>query len=227
MSGKKILIVDDEPAIIQLAQLYLLKEGYSLDTATNGNQAVEKAIKYKPDVILLDIMLPELDGLEVCKRLRAINHPAAIVMVTAKDDDIDKIIGLEIGADDYLTKPFNPRELVARIKAILRRDERRKTMGTTVSIQVGGISIDPSSREIIVEGRKINVRAQEFDLLLILMQNKGKVLTRDQLLNLAWGFDYPGQTRTVDVHIAQLRKKLGLAGEAIETIPGIGYKLVV
>jgi len=227
MSGEKILIVDDEPAIIQLAQLYLLKEGYSLDTATNGNQAVEKAIKYKPDVILLDIMLPELDGLEVCKRLRAINHPAAIVMVTAKDDDIDKIIGLEIGADDYLTKPFNPRELVARIKAILRRDERRKTMGTTVSIQVGGISIDPSSREIIVEGRKINVRAQEFDLLLILMQNKGKVLTRDQLLNLAWGFDYPGQTRTVDVHIAQLRKKLGLAGEAIETIPGIGYKLVV
>ncbi len=226
MSGEKILIVDDEPAIVQLAQLYLSREGYKLETATDGKQAVDRAIKDMPDVILLDIMLPVMDGLEVCKKLRAIDHPAAIMMVTARDEDIDKIIGLELGADDYLTKPFNPRELVARVKALLRRVERRDSMKKTDALQAGTIFLNPSGRTVTVDGQIVAVRAQEFDLLFALMQNQGIVLSRDRLLSLAWGFDYPGQTRTVDVHIAQLRKKLGRAGDAIETISGVGYKLV-
>ena len=226
MSSEKILIVEDEPAIVQLAQLYFNKEGFEISVASDGKQAIDMAVKENPVVIMLDIMLPIIDGLEVCRQLRAMDHSAAIIMVTARDEDIDKIIGLELGADDYLTKPFNPRELVARVRAILRRDERRQKMNQDSAIIIGEIEIHPGRREVKVQGQPINIRAQEFDLLLTMANQPGIVLSREKLLLQAWGFDYPGQTRTVDVHIAQLRKKLGSASEQIETVSGVGYRLV-
>jgi DNA-binding response OmpR family regulator len=170
-------------------------------------------------------MLPELDGFEVCRRVRA-ESEVPILMLTARDDDIDKIVGLELGADDYLTKPFNPRELVARVKAILRRLEREPTK-LEEPIQVGDISIDAARREVIVSGEKVELRAKEFDLLSTLAEHEGIVLSREQLLNLVWGYDFYGESRTVDVHVAHLRKHLaGSAKVCIETVTGVGYKLV-
>ena len=170
-------------------------------------------------------MLPKLDGLEVCRRLRAENNPVAIIILTARDEDIDKILGLELGADDYLTKPFNPRELVARIKAILRRAERA-TQPEAVPIHLADLTIDAVRREARVADQNLDLRTQEFELLLILAGQPGRVFTREQLLQQAWGFDFYGQTRTVDVHIAHLRKKLAGSPISIETVTGIGYKLV-
>ncbi len=171
-------------------------------------------------------MLPELDGLDVCRRLRAQDDPVAILILTARDEDVDKILGLELGADDYLTKPFNPRELVARVKAIIRRGERvAQPRGS--AIYIGDLVIDPGSREVIVNGQKINLRAQEFDLLLTLAQHRGMVLTREQLLEKAWGYEYYGQSRTVDVHVGHLRRKLSGSTVNIETVTGVGYKMTV
>ena len=171
-------------------------------------------------------MLPGMDGFEVCRRLRAANNPLPILMVTARDEDIDKIVGLELGADDYLTKPFNPRELVARVKAILRRGGWQKTEEKALPIRIGRIEIDPESREVRQDGKILDLRTQEFEVLMTLVKNKGRVLTREQLLNQAWGFDFYGQTRTVDVHIGQLRRKLASSDIHIETVTGVGYKLV-
>jgi DNA-binding response OmpR family regulator len=175
--------------------------------------------------MVLDIMLPEMDGLEVCRALRAKDDPIPILMLTARDDDVDKILGLELGADDYLTKPFNPRELVARIKALLRRGERlaRQEAGP---LRVGDLVIDPGRREVTVGGRMVTLRAQEFDLLLTLAEHQSLVLNREQLLQKAWGYEYYGQSRTVDVHIGHLRRKLGESSVRIETVTGVGYKLV-
>ena len=225
MSSELILLVDDEPSIVQLARMYLERENFRVESAGDGEAALEAVKRLAPQLIVLDLMLPRLDGLEVCRRLRAENNPVAIIMLTARDEDIDKILGLELGADDYMTKPFNPRELVARIKAILRRAER--TMQPDAApIHLSDLTIDPVRREAHIANQSIDLRTQEFELLLILAGQPGRVFTREQLLQQAWGFDFYGQTRTVDVHIAHLRKKLASSPITIETVTGIGYKLV-
>ena len=226
MSSELILLVDDEPSIQQLAQMYLEREGFRVKTASDGESALASVATLHPALVVLDVMLPKLDGFEVCKRLRQLDNPVAILMLTARDDDVDKILGLELGADDYLTKPFNPRELVARVKAILRRGERT-VKPDAAPIQVGDLTIDPASREARLSTRTLDLRTQEFDLLLTLAEARGRVLTREKLLQQAWGFDFYGQTRTVDVHVAHLRRKLEGSDVKIETITGIGYKLVV
>lgn len=216
-----LLLVDDEKNIIELERLYLSKEGYQLHVAYDGRTALEQFRVVKPDLIVLDVMLPGIDGFEVCRRIRA-ESDTPILMLTARDQDIDKIVGLELGADDYLTKPFNPRELVARVKAILRR---AIALPKTQRLMVGDVVLDVARREVQVAGKPIDLRTKEFDLLAVLMQNPGIVLTRDRLLEIAWGFDFPGETRTVDVHVAHLRKKLAGAKTQIETVSGVGYKL--
>ncbi len=224
MTGECILVVDDHASIVDLARLYLEREGYRVEAASDGARALEKARSLKPALMILDLMLPEVDGYEVCRRVRQ-ESDLPILMLTARDDDVDKIVGLELGADDYLTKPFNPRELVARVRAILRRSEPA-ARAVEQPLHLGDLTIDPGRREVTVAGRPIALRAKEFDLLLALAQHNGLVLTREQLLNLAWGYEFYGQTRTVDVHIAQLRKHLAPSALRIETVTGIGYKLV-
>ena len=226
MSSELILLVDDEPPIIQLARMYLERAGFRVQEANDGESAIEAVAQSQPALVVLDVMLPKLDGFEVCRRLRSADNSVAIIMLTARDEDIDKIIGLELGADDYLTKPFNPRELVARVKAILRRSDG-KTPAADKPIHLGELTIDPASREVRLSSRSLDLRTQEFDLLLTLAKHRGHVLSREQLLQKAWGFDFYGQTRTVDVHIAHLRRKLEGGTVKIETVTGVGYKLVV
>lgn len=226
MPSDLILLVDDEPSIIELARMYLEREGYRILTAADGESALDVSAKEKPALIVLDVMLSGADGFDVCRRLRSAGNDVPIVMLTARDEDIDKILGLELGADDYLSKPFNPRELTARIKAILRRSDPKKAADGR-SIRCGDLTIEPASREARLASQTLNLRAQEFDLLLALTEQPGRVFSREQLLQLAWGFDYYGQTRTVDVHIAHLRKKLEGGSVKIETVTGVGYKLVV
>ncbi|HRQ31980.1 MAG TPA: response regulator transcription factor, partial [Anaerolineales bacterium] len=187
--------------------------------------ALELANREHPALIVLDVMLPKLDGFEVCRRLRAANHPAALLMLTARDEDIDKILGLELGADDYLTKPFNPRELAARVKAILRRGDRASGNKDSSPIHLGDLTIDPARREVRIGSLALSLRTQEFDLLLTFVEHRGLVLNREQILQKAWGFDFYGQTRTVDVHVAHLRKKLEESAVMIQTVTGVGYKL--
>lgn len=225
MSSELILLVDDEPSIIQLARMYFERDGFRVQEISDGESALAAVVQQHPALIVLDVMLPKLDGFEVCKKLRASGDQTPIIMLTARDEDIDKILGLELGADDYLTKPFNPRELTARVKAILRRGEN-KMHADGKAVQRGDLTIDPVTREARLASRTLDLRTQEFDLLLTLAEQPGRVFTREQLLQLAWGFDYYGQTRTVDVHIAHLRKKLDGGSVKIETITGVGYKLV-
>ncbi|MFM8424873.1 MAG: response regulator transcription factor [Chloroflexota bacterium] len=225
MSAELILLVDDEPSITELARMYFERDGFRIQEASDGESALEAAVKHKPALIVLDVMLPRVDGFDVCRRLRSSGNDVPIIMLTARDEDIDKILGLELGADDYLTKPFNPRELVARVKAILRRSESKKDSDDK-PIHRGDLMIDPATREARLSSRTLDLRAQEFDLLLTLAESPGRVFSREQLLQLAWGFDYYGQTRTVDVHIAHLRKKLDGGSVKIETVTGVGYKLV-
>ncbi len=220
-----ILLVDDEPSIIQLSRMYLEREGFRIDSVGDGEAALAAVARQHPALVVLDIMLPKLDGFEVCRRLRAMNDPAAILMLTARDEDIDKVLGLELGADDYLTKPFNPRELVARVKAILRRTERK--VDDSQPIHLGDLTIDPARREARIDSQLLDLRTQEFDLLLTLAEHRGLVLSREQILQKAWGFDFYGQTRTVDVHVAHLRRKLEPSTVRIETVTGVGYKLLV
>jgi DNA-binding response OmpR family regulator len=224
MTSELILLVDDEPSIIQLARMYLERENYRVEEALDGEAALEAVKRLNPALVVLDVMIPKLDGFEVCRRLRAVDNLVAIILLTARDEDMDKILGLELGADDYLTKPFNPRELVARVRAILRRAERINRPGAPISIN--DLSIDPIRREVRIGGRSLDLRTQEFELLLILAGQPGRVFTREQLLQQAWDFDFYGQTRTVDVHIAQLRKKLSGSSINISTVTGIGYKLI-
>ena len=226
MPSERILLVDDEASIVELARMYLTREGFMVESASDGESALEKAAQWNPALIVLDVMLPKVDGFEVCRRLRAKGDGVFILMLTARDDDVDKIVGLELGADDYLTKPFNPRELVARVKAILRRRERGLSSAET-RLVLGDVTLDPAAREVRVGETLVPLRAQEFDLLLTLAEHRNKVLTREQLLQMAWGFDFYGQTRTVDVHVAHLRKKLAGSSVRIETVTGVGYKLTV
>ena len=223
MAGETILVVDDEKNIVELARLYLEDAGYVVESAYDGAEALAKIRSLRPALVVLDLMLPKIDGWEVCRRVRATSD-VPIIMLTARSEDVDKIVGLELGADDYLTKPFNPRELVARVRAVLRRYERAAK--PTRAIHIGQVTIDPARREVTVAGKPIKLRAKEFDLLLALAQHRGLVLSRNQLLDLVWGYDFYGSTRTVDVHIAHLREKLAGSDVVIETVRGVGYKLV-
>ena len=231
MSNETILVVDDEQRIIDLAQMYLEQEGYAVDSATDGAEAYDHIRADEPDLIVLDLMLPGMDGLEICRRVRA-DSDVPIIMLTARSDDIDKIVGLELGADDYLTKPFNPRELVARVKAILRRggivDKRDSaTANANTTVSVGNLTIDPERRLVKIEDESVDLRMKEFDLLVTLARDPGLVFSREKLLELVWGYDFAGETRTVDVHIAHLRHKLKPMTPNIETVWGVGYKLTV
>jgi DNA-binding response OmpR family regulator len=219
-----ILVVDDEPSIVELAKLYLEQEGYRVETATNGSDALGKVGASKPALVVLDLMLPDIDGFEVCRRIRR-DSDIPILMLTARKEDIDKILGLELGADDYLTKPFNPRELVARVKAILRRYQAG--LRPTRAIDVGDLRIDLSQHEATVDGESLTLRTKEFALLATLAQSLGRVLTREQLIEMVWGFDYFGETRTVDVHVNHLREKIAGSRASIQTVRGIGYKMVL
>jgi len=225
MTSQLILLVDDEPSICELARMYLERDGFQVESVYDGEAALGSFEKLQPALIVLDLMLPKLNGYEVCKKIRSRDAMTAILMLTARDDDIDKIIGLELGADDYMTKPFNPHELVARVKAILRRAERVSS-GDEIPTRLGDLIIDSGRRSAKVNETDLTLRTKEFDLLLTLVQNHGRVLSREQLLHNVWGYDFLGQTRTVDVHIAHLRKILSMSSVQIETVSGIGYRLV-
>ncbi len=221
--AQKILVVDDESNIRDLAALYLEKEGFLVESAANGLDAIARFQQTNPAMVVLDVMMPGMDGFEVCRELRR-EHDVPILMLTARSDDVDKIVGLEIGADDYMTKPFNPREMVARVKAILRRFEGgRKPQN---AIAVANLSVDKARREAKIDEDHLDLRTKEFDLLVAFVENPGIALTRDQLLGSVWGYDYAGETRTVDVHVQHLRSKLSGARVQIETLRGVGYKLI-
>jgi two-component system alkaline phosphatase synthesis response regulator PhoP/two-component system response regulator ResD len=220
-----ILVVDDEKNIVQLARLYLNKEGYEVEAAFDGVQALEKARALRPDLIVLDLMLPEMDGLTVCRELRKSSN-VPIIMLTARGEDVDRIVGLEVGADDYVTKPFNPRELVARVKAVLRRAAQEGVAQQV--LEADGLRLDTASREVTIDEQNVKLRAKEFDLLAAFMRHQNVVLDRERLLQMVWGTDYYGDTRTIDVHVAWLREKLAPAERVkIQTVWGVGYKLVV
>ncbi|MBI4495041.1 MAG: response regulator transcription factor [Chloroflexi bacterium] len=218
-----ILVADDERNIVQLAKLYLQQEGFQVESAANGREALEKVQQVHPALVILDLMMPEVDGWEVCRRLRE-NGEVAIIILTARGDDVDKVVGLELGADDYVTKPFNPRELVARVKAVLRRTERAARPSRVR--QVGDLRIDVEGREVRVGERLVELRPKEFDLLAALAEHPGVVFDRERLLQLAWGYDFYGDSRTVDVHVTWLRDKLAGSSARIQTVWGVGYKLV-
>jgi two-component system, OmpR family, alkaline phosphatase synthesis response regulator PhoP len=222
-----ILLVDDEQHIIDLARMYMEQEGYRVESATDGAAALKRILSEAPNLVVLDLMLPGLAGWEVCRKVRAQSY-VPIIMLTARSDDIDKIVGLELGADDYLTKPFNPRELVARVKAILRRSASRPTEPapeTDAPIRIANLNIYPERRVVTVDEHEVDLRMKEFDLLLTLAENRGIVFSREKLLDVVWGFDFAGETRTVDVHVAHLRHKLAGMRAEIETVWGVGYKL--
>lgn len=218
-----ILVVDDEPHIVQLVRLYLQNEGFQVEAAFDGKQALDKARAVRPDLIVLDIMMPGLDGLEVTRELRK-SSAVPIIFLTARGEDVDRIVGLELGADDYMAKPFNPRELVARVKAVLRRTQAAPEPPEV--LELGNVRLDSASREVTVAGEPVQLRQKEFDLLAAFMQHAGVVLERERLLRLVWGTDYFGDTRTIDVHVAWLREKLNGATVRIQTVWGVGYKLV-
>lgn len=222
--AETILLVDDDPHIIELAQMYLEQDGYTVTSAADGLIALKRIMEEMPRLVVLDLMLPGLDGWEVCRRVRA-QSDVPIIMLTARNDDIDKVVGLELGADDYLTKPFNPRELTARVKAILRRTERRPSASTDAPLVLGNLAVDAVRRVVLVDGRQVDLRMKEFDLLLTLLENRGVVFSREKLLDVVWGYDFAGETRTVDVHIAHIRHKLDGMTPVIETVWGVGYKL--
>ncbi|HZO97363.1 MAG TPA: response regulator transcription factor [Gaiellaceae bacterium] len=218
-----ILVVEDESSIASFVSLYLKNAGYSVRTASTGGEALALAAAEKPALIVLDLMLPDIDGIEVCKRIRQ-DSDVPILMLTARDEDVDKIIGLEVGADDYLTKPFNPRELVARIRSVLRRAAPERRERESETIQHGNLTVDAGRREVRVGDEEIQLAPKEFDLLWELLDHRGLVLTRDQLLERVWGYTFAGDTRTVDVHVRQLRRKLGDASPIV-TVWGVGYKV--
>jgi DNA-binding response OmpR family regulator len=220
---KSILVVDDERNIVDLLRLYLEKEGYAVISAGDGEQALALHQRHEPDLVILDLMLPKRDGFEVCREIRK-RGDTPVIMLTARDDDVDAIVGLELGADDYVTKPFSPRALVARVKAVLRRADGSIRAGR--AFEVGALRVDPRRRDAYVGERRLTLRPREFDLLVALARDPGVVLTRDTLLEDVWGTDFPGETRTVDVHVAELRKALAPDGPEIETARGYGYRMV-
>ena len=225
MSGKKILVVDDEASVRKLVRSYLEREGFSVSEAADGVAALKLARRQQPALVVLDLMLPEIDGLEVCRILRG-ESDTFVLMLTAKTEEADKLVGLGLGADDYLTKPFSPRELVARVKAILRRSAAPET--AAVPLSAGPLTLDESRREVTVHRRRVELTAREFDILAHLLKRPGMVFTREHLLEQVWGYDFYGDPRVVDVHVAKLRKKIEdepTNPRFIKTVRGIGYKL--
>ncbi|MGA7910793.1 MAG: response regulator transcription factor [Candidatus Dormiibacterota bacterium] len=223
--SSKILVVDDENHIVELARLYLTREGYDVEGVGDGAQAIARFGQIKPDLVILDIMLPGTDGLTICKEIRK-QSQVPIIMLTARDDVTDKVVGLEVGADDYLTKPFHPQELVARAKALLRRAKIEPDQPKM--IRAGKLEVDLERHEVRHGKTKVQLRPKEFDLLTLLARHPGRVFQRSELLDLVWGYDFPGYTRTVDVHVQQLREKLAKAGimdPSIQTVWGVGYRL--
>lgn len=233
MTSNKILVVEDDQTLLDVIKYNLVKEGYDVVTATDGNKALEVARSEKPEVIVLDIMLPKLDGLEVCRILRG-EMIVPILMLTAKTEEIDKVVGLEIGADDYMTKPFGVRELLARIRAILRRAEMTKQVITSTQeitspsvVRAGDLEIDPARHQVSLRESPLDLSPLEFELLAFLASNAGRVFSRDHLLERVWGYDFNGDTRTVDVHIRWLRQKIEADPahpEYLLTVRGVGYK---
>jgi DNA-binding response OmpR family regulator len=221
--AQTVLVVEDESSIASFVALYLKNAGYTVRTAANGTEALSQVAAAQPALIVLDLMLPDIDGIEVCRRIRKTSD-VPILMLTARDEDVDKIIGLEVGADDYLTKPFNPRELVARVKSILRRATPERRQIESKQLSHGDLVIDAGRREVRVGDEEIQLAPKEFDLLWELLDHRGLVLTRDQLLERVWGYTFAGDTRTVDVHVRQLRRKLGDASPIV-TVWGVGYKV--
>jgi two-component system, OmpR family, alkaline phosphatase synthesis response regulator PhoP len=225
MAKERILAVDDEADILELIGYNLSREGYRIDTARTGEEALASIRDRKPDLVILDLMLPGIDGLEVCRRIR--NDPSSasisIVMLTAKGEDADIVAGLELGADDYITKPFSPRVLLARIRAVLRREHEGGEGGSAV-VRAGGIAVNPATREVTVEGTPVELTASEFNILSYLVRRPGWVFTRNQIIEAVHGEDYPVTERSIDVQIVGLRKKLGEAGKHIQTVRGIGYR---
>lgn len=231
---KKVLVVDDEKSILTLLQYNLQQAGFEVITAMDGEEGKNLALTENPDLIVLDLMLPKIDGLDVCKQLRQQRNFTPILMLTARDDEFDKVLGLELGADDYLTKPFSPREVVARVKAILRRTQiqadssNQSQISSTDRFIISNLTIYPEQYEAYFEETLLELTPKEFELLLYLAKNKGRVLTRDQLLSAVWNYDFAGDTRIVDVHISHLREKIEQNTKKpiyIKTIRGLGYKL--
>jgi len=218
-----VLVVEDEASIASFVALYLKNAGYTVKAVANGTDALTQVESEQPALIVLDLMLPDMDGIEVCRRIRQ-RRDVPILMLTARDEDIDKIIGLEVGADDYMTKPFNPRELVARVKSILRRSTPERRDSETAEIRHGDLHVDAGRREVHIGEEEIQLAPKEFDLLWELLDHRGVVLTRDQLLERVWGYTFAGDTRTVDVHVRQVRRKLGDASPIV-TVWGVGYKV--
>jgi two-component system alkaline phosphatase synthesis response regulator PhoP len=218
-----VLIVEDEPSIASFVSLYLKNAGYAVKAVASGSEALAEVESEEPALVVLDLMLPDIDGIEVCRRIRQ-RRDIPILMLTARDEDVDKIIGLEVGADDYMTKPFNPRELVARVKSILRRSTPARATSESAEIRHGDLHVDSGRREAHVGETEIQLAPKEFDLLWELLDHRGIVLTRDQLLERVWGYTFAGDTRTVDVHVRQLRRKLGDASPIV-TVWGVGYKV--
>lgn len=241
--GRKILVVDDESILVETIAYNLEQAGYEVITAADGESALEAAHRETPDLIILDLMLPEMDGIEVCRQIRRESSSATtpIMMLTAKGDEIDKVVGLEVGADDYVTKPFGRRELLARVRALLRRadyapadgeqpaqDTSKEVLRSNRELVAGPLRIDLAGRRVYCRGQEVELQAKQFELLTYLVRNRGTVLTRDQLLHNVWGYDYIGDTRTVDVHVRWLREKLEedpANPRLIQTVRGVGYCL--
>lgn len=226
-SGKyKILVVDDDSHISELISLYLMKEGYETKEVHSGKEAIEAFSRYQPNLIMLDLMLPEIDGYQVCSEIRKISK-TPIIMLTAKGETFDKVLGLELGADDYIVKPFEPKEMIARVKAVLRRSEQSSSINSKI-ITYPNITINISDYSVIYYGETLDFPPKEFELLYFLAQHPNQVFTREQLLDKIWGYEYIGDTRTVDVHIKRIREKLNQEDIwALKTVWGVGYKFEV
>jgi DNA-binding response OmpR family regulator len=225
---QKILIVDDEVSICNLLKMALSSEGYEIMTSYDGKDALKKIETWKPDLLILDVMLPEINGFDICRKVTA-DNPIPVIMLTAKSDLVDKVLGLELGADDYITKPFHTRELTARVKALLRRVSAEAKPSGAKTLKNGGIELFPAMRKVLLQDEEIDLSVKEYDLLLFLMSNIDQVFSREVLMERVWGYDFAGDTRTVDVHVQRLRKKLGddhTNSKYIHTVFGVGYRLL-
>lgn len=225
--NEKVLVVDDEQSITELIKLDLEFEGYQIETAYDGREALEKVESFQPDLIILDIMLPHITGYEVCRKVNE-KYNIPVILLTAKTDVVDKVLGLELGADDYLTKPFDNRELIARVKALIRRSSSSSTPDKKENIENGDLKIIPTERKVLIKGKEIHLTPKEYDLLFLLAQNLEQVFPRETLLEKIWGYDYFGDTRTVDMHVQRIRKKIGDPSsnpKYLQTVFGVGYKM--